>query len=328
MRRNWIAVLCLGLAIIFLVGLAQAQSIESKRAREVTCTGKVVDDQGWPLAGAKVALHEMVYGQTAYSYDTKLTGEVTTRADGAFSFSTSAESDVYRYGYIVAEKEGLALGFAIWRMRNGDKELQIKLGRPKELVGVVVDENDKPVSDALVSVSILKIGEGEEQRSLGRLVAAKLFTLTTDAAGKFAFTGIPAKATAEFLVKKTGRATVSTYQRTGFAGQKLKFVPGQTDIKLVLPVEAKIEGIVVEKSTGKSISGVQVMVTSEQDLPLFRPKPLISNEDGTFSIGALVSDRYILQLVPRREGLADWVAEPVEVITEAGKTKSGIKVEL
>ncbi len=322
MRKNQIAVLCFGLFSCFV------NQLIAEQAKSISCSGRIVNAQGRPIAGAKVRWYEMVQGGTAYSYDVRLIGEATTKTDGTFSFSTSAKGESYRYGYIVAEKEGLALGFDNWNKREGNKELEIKLGRGKELAGIVVDQSDKPVSDAQVSVSILKIGEGEEQRGLGGLVAAKLFTLTTDAAGKFAFTGIPAKATAEFLVKKVGRATVSTYQRTGFAGQKLKFVPGQTDIKLVLPVEAKIEGIVLEKSTGKSISGVQVMVTTEQDLPLFRPKPLISNEDGTFSIGALVSDRYILQLVPRREGLADWVAEPVEVITEAGKTKSGIKVEL
>jgi uncharacterized GH25 family protein len=340
MRIYWIVVLCLGLAIIFLVGLAHAQSrikrvtqststqsAESQEAKQITCTGKVVDAQGRPIAGAKVRLYER-YARPAYSFDIRLAGEATTGTGGAFSFSTSAEGESYRYGYIVVEKEGLALGFDNWNKREGNKELEIKLGRGKELAGIVVDQSDKPVSDAQVSISVLKIGEGEEQRGLGGLVAAKLFTLTTDPAGNFKFTKIPAEATAEFIVKKEGRATVSTYQRTRFAGQKLKFVPGQTDIKLVLPVEAKIEGIVVQKSTGKSISGVQVMITSEQDLPLFRPKPLISNEDGTFSIGALVSDRYILQLVPRSEGLADWAAEPVEVITEAGKTKSGIKVEL
>jgi len=138
MRRNWMMVLCLGLAIIFVAGLAPARS---EQAKQITCAGKVVDEQDQPIAGTKVTLHEMVYNEVTRSYDTKVTGKVTTGTDGAFSFSTSAVSDVYRYGYIVAEKEGLALDFATWNIREGDKDLQIKMGRPKELVGVVVDEN-------------------------------------------------------------------------------------------------------------------------------------------------------------------------------------------
>lgn len=88
-------------------------------------------------------------------------------------------------------------------MRDGNKELQIKQSQPKELAGIVVDENDKPVSDAQVSISILKIVEGEQVRGLAGQVATKYFTLTTNSAGKFKFTGIPAEATAEFIVKKT-----------------------------------------------------------------------------------------------------------------------------
>jgi len=325
MRRNRVAISCLSLTIIFITGLARAQSEEAK---QVTCTGRVVDAQDRPIAGVKVALHEMVYGQTANSYDTMLIGDVTTSADGAFSFSRSAESDVYRYGYIVAEKEGLALSFANWRIREGDKELEIKLGRPEELSGVVVDEDDKPVADAQVSISMLYIGTMQEERGVGGPLAIELFTSTTDAAGKFIFTKIPPRATAEFIMKKDGRATVGTYKSTGGANQKLNFAAGQADIKLVLPIEAKIEGIVVQKDTGKPVSGVQLTARSEQGIPYFRQKPLVPNEDGKFSINALASGRYTLGPVQSTDELADWVAESVEVIAEAGKTVSDVKIEL
>ena len=311
MRRNWITILPLVLLVSFMNN-SNAQEI-----KEITCTGKVINAESQPITDVKVSLYE---------YDSKLAAEVTTEADGAFSFSISAESDSYRYGYIVAEKEGRALGCGNWDMKK-DKALEIKLGQAKELAGVVVDQSDEPVSGAQVSISMLLIGEGEEQRRLSGPVATQLLTLITDTAGKFAFTGIPAEATAEFLVKKTGRATVST-QRTRYAGQKLQFAPGQTDIKLVSPVEAKIEGIVVEKNTGKPIGGVKVMAMQDWNRPLFGQEPISSKEDGTFGINALVGGKHMLQLGQSREGLADWVAEPVEVITEAGKTKSGVKVEL
>ena len=325
MRRNCVAISCLALTIIFLTGLARAQNEQTK---QITCTGKVVDDQNRPIAGVKVALHEMAYGQTSNSYDTRLIGQVTTGADGAFSFSTSAVTDVYRYGYIVAEKEEWALGFGVWRIREGDKELEIELGRPEELSGVVVDENDKPVADAQVSIAMLFIGTMQEERGVGGPLALELFTSTTDTAGKFKFTKIPPNATAEFITKKDGKATVGTYKNTGGGDQKLNFAAGQTDIKLVLPIEAKIEGIVVQKDTGKPVSGVQLMARSEQGIPYFRQKPLVPNEDGKFSINALASGRYTLGPVLSTDELADWVAEPVEVMVEAGKTVSDVKIEL
>ncbi|MFB0555856.1 MAG: carboxypeptidase regulatory-like domain-containing protein [Phycisphaerae bacterium] len=325
MRRNRMMVLCLGLAIIFVAGLAPARS---EQAKQITCTGEVVDEQDQPIAGAKVTLHEMVYNEETRSYDTKVIGEATTGTDGAFSFSTNTVSDVYRYGYIVAEKEGLALDFAGWNLREGDKQLHIKMGQPKELAGIVVDEGNKPVSDAQVSISILMIGSMQDEHGVGGPVATELFKSITDAEGNFKFTKIPAEATAEFIVKKEGRATVSTFKSTGMADQKLNYAAGQTDIKLVLPAEAKIEGIVIQKSTGKPVGGVKLIARSEQGIGYFRNKPLVSNEDGTFTLNALASDRFTLGLATPTEELADWIAESVEVITEAGKTKSGVKIEL
>jgi protocatechuate 3,4-dioxygenase beta subunit len=327
MRKNWTVVLCTCLVFVFPAVLVRAQGTESKETKQVTCTGKVVDEQGQPITGVKVALYEMVYDIATSSYETKPPGQVETQADGAFSFSRSIETDSYRFGQIVAEKEGLALGPAGWDMRK-DQELEIKLGQPQELAGIVVDENDKPIADAEVSIPMLIIGSMRDEQGLAGPLAVEKFNTNTDAAGRFEFAGIPAGATAEFFVKKPGRATVSTYQRINSANQKLKFTAGQTDIKLVSPVEARIEGIVVEKSTGKPIGGVQMRCASGQEIGYFGPKRLVSKQDGTFSIDALAPERYVLDVVQPREELPDWVAEPVEVITEAGTTKSGIKIEL
>jgi len=324
MRRNCLAISCLGLMIIFITGLARAQTEEAK---QVTCTGKVVDEQNRPIAGVKVALNEMAYGQTANLYDTRLIRQVTTGTDGAFSFSTSAESDFYRYGYIVADKEGQALSFANWRIREGNKELEIKLGQSEELSGIVVDENDKPVADAQVSISMLFVDTMQEDRGVVGPLAIELFTSTTDTAGKFEFTRIPPNATAEFIMKKDGKATVGTYKSIVGVGRKLNFAAGQADIKLILPIEAKIEGIVVQKDTGKPVGDVQLTARSEQGIPYFRQK-LVPNEDGKFSINALVSSRYTLGPARSTDELADWIAEPVEVMAQAGKTVSDVKIEL
>lgn len=319
--------LCAGLVIIFAGNPPSAQG-KNQPAKQITCTGKVVDAHGRPIAGTKVRFYEMILGDAPYSQDVRRVAEATTKPDGAFSFSASAESHDYRNGYIVAEKQGLALGFANWDMRQ-DQELQIKLGQAKELVGVVVDESGKPVSDALVSILLLRIGKREERVSVPRDLAPKLLTVITDTTGKFAFTNLPAEATAEFSVKKPARATVSTFSPEIYRGEFLQFSPGQADIRLTQPEEAKIEGIVVEKDTGKPAGGVKLIVTQDRNPPLYGRESVVSSkEDGTFSINALSTGRHILQLAAPREGLADWVAEPVEVITEAGKTKSDVKVQV
>jgi hypothetical protein len=328
MRRNHPLLFYLALTVFFIAGSNNAIKAESKETKQVTCTGKVVDEQGRPIADVKVSLHEMVYDEATYTYNPKALGKVQTGTDGVFSFEETVERNQYRYGYIVAVKEGLALGFDNWTMQDGDKDLEIKLGQPKDLAGIVVDEKDSPFSNAQVTVSMLALGEGSERNNLNSLVAPELLSTNTDAMGKFAFTRIPAGATAEFIVGKSGRATISTYKRTGSAYQKLNFTEGQTDIKLILPIEAKIEGLVVEKTTGNPVGDVKISCTSALEAGYFRPKPLVSKNDGTFGIDALVATQYILELVQPRDKLPDWVAEVVEVITEAGKTQSGVKVEL
>ena len=328
MRMMWIATLCLGLAMNIITSPAQAQSTENKETKQVTCTGKIVDEQGRPMAGVTISLYEMVYDEETYTYDPKLLGELQTKADGAFSFNDTVEDNQYRFAYIVAEKDGLALGFDNWSMRDGDKELEIELGPPKELAGIIVDQMDKPVSDAKVALLILVLGEGGQRKNLNSVVVPKLLTTNTDATGKFSFTRIPAGATAEFMVEKSGKATISTYKRTSVPYQKLNFAEGQKDIKLTLPVEAIIKGLVVEKSTGKPVGGVKIMYATGQEAGYFRTKPLVSKEDGTFAAGALIAAQYVLALVQPRDELPDWVADRVEVITEAGTTKSGIKMEL
>ena len=152
MRRNRVAVWLLVPAIVLIAGSNNARSVETKEIKQVTCTGKVIDEEGQPITGVKISLHEMAYDEATYTFEPKLLGETQTVADGTFSFDETVEDNQYRYGYIVAEKQGFALGFDNWTMRDGDKELQIKLGPPKELTGIAVDENDKPVSDAEVAV--------------------------------------------------------------------------------------------------------------------------------------------------------------------------------
>jgi len=329
MHKNWIAILFTALIIVTLAGKSHSQS-GGEQAQQVTYVGTVVDVQERPIAGTEVTFYVMQYGPRTNQYLVSKSGASTTTADGAFSFSASANTHTprYRYGYIVAKKEGMAFGFVKWDMREGNKELKIELGQPKELAGIVVDENDRPVSGAEVSIAVLIIGTMGNQRGLSGPPVMDMFTSTTDAAGRFRFTRIPADATAEFILKKAGSATVSTHRTIRSPDQKLKYSPSQSDIRLTLPTEARIEGMLVEGSSGKPVVGVEVAVRSSQDIGFSRQKPVATDDNGKFSMGALISETYVLGLAQPSERPADWIAQPLEVTTEAGKTKSGVKVEL
>jgi len=302
----------------------------SEEAKQIICAGKVVDADGRPIAGAKVRLYRVIIDVLEIlSFDIKLAQELTTKKDGAFTIKTETDSDEYSdVAIILAQKEELALGGADWRLHE-NLDVEITLGRPQILSGTVVDEDQKPVANAEVGIAIMIVHTHEKTRPLLGDLPLKLLKARTDTEGKFSFDRIPGDATAEFLVKKPGRATVCTFNPESCCGcESLQFSPGQADIKLIQPVEAKIEGMVVEKASGKPVAGIRIMITPYFNLPNFGLKPVVSKEDGTFSFDALAPGKHILQTLTPIEGPADWIAEPVEVITEAGKTKSGVKVEL
>ena len=325
MRVNKMKLLYETLSIVTL--LIYIGHVNAEQSQDITFTGKVVDTEGRSILGVKVSFYQVSYDNAAHTAESKLSGEVRTTSDGVFSFKAVLESEGYRSGYIVAEKEGFALGWADWEMRDSQQR-DIILGEPKELSGVVVDEAGKPVPDARVGVWLIAVGEEQEQQRLGRPLAEKLLATAADASGRFTFTNIPAEATADFIIRKAGKATLRTYRSTGYANQKCTFAPGQAGIKLILSDEVKIRGTVVIVEMGHPVAGVNLMVTDQGNRPLFGQEPIITKDDGTFSIGALGAGGYLVQLVRSQGKPADWVAEPARVTLEAGQTEKDIKIEL
>lgn len=327
MHQRWIGILCISIAAIIHMSAIEIRSDESK-VKQITCTGKVLDEQGGAIADVKIKLYAVEIEFGSLSYNLKCTQEVTTDTEGCFELKSAVGDSVYsEQAVILADKEDLAIGWANWRLRE-NANVEIALSPPKVLAGTVVDENGKPISDADVGISFMLVQtDGQPQYIIGNM-SLELLTTRSDTEGKFSFDRIPDMASAEFTIKKPGRATISTFDPQNFQGGGLQYSAGQTDIKITQPVGAKIEGIVVEKTNGKPIGGIRLMAVRGQNQPNFGQEPVVSKEDGTFSIDGLPPGQHLLQMasVPGQD--ADWISEPVDVVTETGKTKSGLKVEL
>lgn len=311
-----------------LVSLTVAWAAQPAGApAEVTFRGRVLDRQGAPVPGAGVAFYVVDYGPSRVWFQVERVKEVTTGSDGAFAFTTAGGLQVYRYGTIVARKEGLAVGWAPWGMRESESSSDIILGEPREFSGHVVDEGDSPVVDAEVSIGAAT-GGTQNQRALPFYVASEFMVVRTDSTGRFTFSDLPADATCELLVRKPGRATICTYDLFTYSGEKYRFSPGQAGIKVTLPAEARIEGTVVEKAGGRPVGGIQVVAQPVlRGLPSLH-EPVTSAPDGTFNIGALSADDYMLVLLRGTTEVPDWVAAPVKVSLKASETLRGVRVDL
>jgi beta-lactamase regulating signal transducer with metallopeptidase domain len=303
--------------------IAGARTLED----QITLSGKVIDGQSKPLEGAEVTLYLETAGELGVLPIITALDRKTTGADGAFTFAAPKTAKDFRFGHVIARKEGLTLIWADWPMRE-DQRLDLRLpGEPKELAGDVVDEAGRPLADAVVHIAMAKIGKGENRHDLR---STGFLRTQTDRNGHFVFADMPAAATFEFLVEAPGRGPVGTVDITSHAREQCQFAPGQAGIRFTLPVEARIQGVVVEKTGGKPVGGIEVAAHSDRrgrgaPVPSQRA---VTAPDGTFRLGNLSDGPCTVELWVARGQKPEWVAEDVRASLTAGQTKGDIRMEI
>jgi len=312
--------------VVMWWALSGGQAAQSANpAGAITVAGRVVDSQGEPVAGAGVTLVQMVQAEGAPVSDPKTIAEQSTAADGTFTLAIPPGADPQKTSYLVARRQGLAVGWVRWWMRGG-RGLEISLGPAQDLVGEVLDESGQPVAEASVRVLGAVTGKGKNQKFLSK---PEFLIARTDGNGRFLFADMPVEATFELTVEKSGWAAIDTLDRTRYMGNGYQFAPGQAGIRLVLPQGAGIGGIVVDKADGKPVGGVSVsVVPAARTIREAAPRPVLSAQDGTFHVGTLAPGTYIVQLTAPTEGMAAWAAEPVVAVLEAGQARNDIKLRL
>ena len=110
MHGKWIAVVCLGL-ILTIINYSTAQ-----QAKEITCTGKVADTAGEPIAGAKIGLYKLKVTIETMSYDVDLVQELSTQDNGTFTVKTQADdNELSGQTVILVQKDNIGPGESIGR---------------------------------------------------------------------------------------------------------------------------------------------------------------------------------------------------------------------
>ena len=238
-------------------------------------------------------------------------------------------------GFLLARKPGLA---PAWKQLGqpfnpaGETEERLVLTPPAALAGVVVDEADKPVANAEVSVAmaISEMSPQDGARTFNYITgkpAHDCFAARTDAAGRFRIENFPTNATAILAVQAPGKALRPSSQDS--AGlDSLPWRAGQDDIKLVMEPAGSIEGKIIAEGSNQPPPVAQL--TLQPDGPGFfgfgEREPVQSGADGAFHISDVAAGSYRIQAVFGTNAVPEWVAEAVPVSVEAGKTTRGVQV--
>ena len=313
-----------------LLGLGTALAISAQSNTEAdstfTITGKVVDAEGGPVAGATVERHQPDPSRALAADDPALRQTTTTDAEGAFELRVTRELVI-----LVARKPGLGPAWRQFAPTPGVAQT-LTLTPSAVLAGVVVDESDQPVAGAEVFVVV---AFSEDQTAGGRRrfqylsghPARECFHAATDPEGRFRIEPFPTNATAALRVKAPGKALHASHQETWGYGS-MPWQAGQEDIRLVVEPAGSIEGRIVAEEAAQPPPIARLFL--QPDGPGFSglasQEPAESAADGTFRIQDVAAGAYHIRAVFGTDALPDWVAEPVAVEVESGQVAGGVKI--
>ncbi len=301
------------------VACASSASWAQGRIERMEVSGTVLDWRGQPVSQAEVVGSEVLYDYAAGRRAWRTPARTTTGTDGTFTMTVAMERP--DYVWVVAWKQGLALGWQSVRLDPSAGDLVIRLDEPAVLAGTVVDESGDPLSSATVRLC-LKMSWMGGSPGVPFETSSEWFATHTDGEGRFRFDHIPAGGTADFWVEALGKASCWTYwehERSSIAGTQ--FQAGQTDIRIVLKAEGIIRGRVVDEDSGQGVAGVRLLARPNVRYANYAcVPPAISGPGGTFVYRGLAADDYSLQVVAPYQQCADWVGQDVKVSVEAGQT--------
>jgi hypothetical protein len=158
------------------------------------------------------------------------------------------------------------------------------------------------------------------------LVPESWFTTQTDTRGQFSFDNIAEGTTADFGVEASGRSPMWTFCNFGLEEGE-HYAAGQTDIRITLPAEARIEGCVVDEGTGDPVSGLRVLAR-----PYGRPgwdycqEPAATDPNGRFVLATLTPGAYLLEVVLYEGQVQDWFSTNPVVTVEPGQVARDVRL--
>ncbi len=271
----------LNLAALPAVGKQDKDKVREEVADRIEVSGRVLDPQGRPLAGARlyVGYAPRRYEPDAISHQPVYPVRATSAKDGRFQF-TFARSDLDgRYldasrPVVIATADGFGLN---WAEIGGATTaiLNMKLVEDFPLEGRVLDSQRNPVAGAKVFVRELGSNSSDglmrSVENLNRLPATVRWCwgplpgqppqVTTAADGRFRLTGLGRDRRVTLAIEGPGipRTAYAAMTHPSAVPANLQQIPG-VPLECVASASRSIRGVVRDKKTGQAVPGVRISV--------------------------------------------------------------------
>jgi protocatechuate 3,4-dioxygenase beta subunit/thiol-disulfide isomerase/thioredoxin len=208
----------------------------------VDLTGRVVDAEGKPVAGAQVRSYLLSYPPPAG----RLEAEATTGEDGSFALKGLPPTEGNSFRTILVQAEGYGLGGAL-QPKPG---LILRLGPAGSIVGRITGPGGKAIAGVSVRVAGIWLPEEglAEPRFLQFWGDAAVLEARSDAAGTFTLNGLPAGGRASLLVQSPD------YGRC----ERNNVAVGSEEVSLTLEPPGRIEGRVLAGKEEAPVAGATV----------------------------------------------------------------------
>ena len=277
-----------------IAGPVRIKLPEGRQAR-----GWVVDTDGSPVAGAEVKLRwpEEKQPQFGSPRDTDATEPATTDEQGVFSIAAVKTGE---YGVQVLHAEYVSAGDLPVEVPEGQGEVDLgefTLVPGAEILGVVVDPDDKPVENALVKFSSYR-------RDRDR-------TARTDAEGSFTLAGLPHEQV-DFTVEADGYAPFALRGARPGTGESIliQLVGGAT-------LSGRILTAAGSAATGARVRLEPDMRTRMQGLISSGYPTTRTDGDGKFRLGHVFPGTWSLEASAGAEAAR---TDPLELVSGSERT--------
>ncbi|NLW83215.1 MAG: hypothetical protein GXY41_02240 [Phycisphaerae bacterium] len=271
--------------VFVLLAVMTARSAGTHNEPFILCDVTVIDSSGKPVSGAEVfAISETTDRKPLF----EIAAETVSNFSGQARLQwPNDEKDCFVFAY----KPGLSLGWSLVRGWCPRHTIFLQLGAVVPLDGLVVDEDGRPVADALVQCKPNSSSEFNDN-SFSFIMNVPILKTRTDTDGRFRFDVMSEDMTTDFFVIHPEYAPLFTNARS--EAFECTYRPGQEGIVITLSKGCTVQGKVTDEA-GSGLEDVPIharLADGQSDYSHYFST--VSGENGHFTLTNLPEDTFVI----------------------------------